>query len=216
MIQWNRVTWYSKLLAVLVFIAIAGVFFYFGTQYGMIMEQVRNVNTEVIETAQQQSQPTQAQNHIAGWETYRNQEYGFDFQYPGDFEITEGSPKLLPYQDNALEVSFRRHSDSSEIPPLVFGVAPRSVRSGEQSSLSFSSTCESPLSSDLFVDGVLACTGDTTHKIGDSVLHREVVFYNSADDRFQFRVFLGFGKMNDESEGYLVILNQILSTFRFR
>ena len=36
-IEWNRVTWYSKLVAVIVFLATAALFFWFGSIYGRTM-----------------------------------------------------------------------------------------------------------------------------------------------------------------------------------
>ncbi|MBI4085949.1 MAG: hypothetical protein HY433_01750 [Candidatus Liptonbacteria bacterium] len=48
-IEWNKVTWYSKLLALALFVALPFIGFYFGVKYENIREKGVQANTSSIE-----------------------------------------------------------------------------------------------------------------------------------------------------------------------
>lgn len=68
-IEWNRVTWYSKLIAVIVFLVTAGVFFEIGVIYGSAT------------TALQDFQQIPSTSVV-----YTNNQYGFKFVLPADWQ----------------------------------------------------------------------------------------------------------------------------------
>jgi hypothetical protein len=83
-IQWNKVTWYSKALAMFVFITFPIVFFYFGIIYGEAnairnMPKVRFITTTV----------PMAYENISQWNQYSNEPFGFLFKYPMDLTLEE-------------------------------------------------------------------------------------------------------------------------------
>ncbi len=44
------------------------------------------------------------QNDISDWQTYRNEEFGFEFKYPSDFQLEDSSAEKLSGNDVFLEI----------------------------------------------------------------------------------------------------------------
>jgi len=80
--EWNRVTWYSKIIALVLFVALPFIGFYYGIRYG-----------ESIERAAQQ--PSQSGKdyyaNVAAWQTDRNDAGGFSIAYPLDFNTQDNA-----------------------------------------------------------------------------------------------------------------------------
>lgn len=74
-IEWNKVTWYSKLLAAIVFAFVVYLSFYFRGEYKEIKSTQFVLNKDF---------------DISEWKTYRNENYGYEFKYPADWVIVEG------------------------------------------------------------------------------------------------------------------------------
>mgnify|MGYP001560749866 CR=1 FL=1 len=49
-IEWNEVTWYSKLLALVLFVALPFIGFYFGVKYEKAKEAVNQTNVSSTKT----------------------------------------------------------------------------------------------------------------------------------------------------------------------
>ncbi|MFA6354383.1 MAG: hypothetical protein WCX12_01710 [Candidatus Paceibacterota bacterium] len=79
--QWGKVTWYSKLLALILFIGLPFVGFYLGFRYGEIREKVQLDKNLVSGIAMRQV-------------TYKNSE--FEFKYPEVFGVTVWKPDSWP------------------------------------------------------------------------------------------------------------------------
>jgi hypothetical protein len=83
-IQWNKVTWYSKALALIVFVVLPFVGFYLGVQYGTIQNYIaatpKASTVSVVATASSYYSDT------AEWQTdANNTKGGFSIAYPIDF-----------------------------------------------------------------------------------------------------------------------------------
>lgn len=82
-IRWNEVTWYSRLLALVVFVAAPLWGFYLGYLYG----KVSPVPPPVIVNARQPEQAAGYQISTSSWYTYQYGQYGFSFSYPKELEV---------------------------------------------------------------------------------------------------------------------------------
>lgn len=86
-IEWNRVTWYSKLAAVIVFVGTFFLGFWLGT---MKAEKVYVEVPHISRVTAAPSLPVTAapSEKFADWKTYTDEKYGFQFKYP-PFESAE-------------------------------------------------------------------------------------------------------------------------------
>jgi len=90
----TTVTTFSKILALVLFITLPIFGFWLGMEYQKITEPVTSpidISSEPVST------PTPTVDETANWKTYRNEEYGFEFEYPGDWTLQEISNPDLPY-----------------------------------------------------------------------------------------------------------------------
>jgi hypothetical protein len=109
-IQWNKVTWYSKFIALVLFVALPFIGFYYGTQYGKLIAQL-NQPAPVIATS---TSPTTSgnsdiayYNNPAEWQTDANNTAGgFSIAYPLDFTVQDNNSP-------ALSVDWRQNSNGA-------------------------------------------------------------------------------------------------------
>jgi len=105
-IEWNKVTWYSKFIALVLFVALPFIGFYYGTQYGKTVALIGQTPTI---TAAATSTVTTAGNPYysdpAEWQTDANNTAGdFSIAYPLDFD-TQDNYSATPSTDWRLAAS---------------------------------------------------------------------------------------------------------------
>ncbi|MDB5204863.1 MAG: hypothetical protein JWP09_891 [Candidatus Taylorbacteria bacterium] len=98
-IIWNKVTWYSKLLAVILAILIFGVGLYFGSEFEKLSLIVPNTVQPVIQNVK---------TDTSDWKTYQNDKYGFKIKYPATYFIFQSADQV---KESVTPVS----SDSKQI-----------------------------------------------------------------------------------------------------
>lgn len=83
--EFNKVTWYSIVLAIVLYVGTFFIAFYLGMQLGVALESSKSQipMTNVQSNPNVQSSDTQT----ADWKTYRNDQYGFEFRYPGTYKL---------------------------------------------------------------------------------------------------------------------------------
>ncbi|HVO28472.1 MAG TPA: hypothetical protein VMT81_00615 [Candidatus Paceibacterota bacterium] len=89
-IQWNKVTWYSKLVALALFVALPFIGFWYGMQYGEIIAPLNNpipAPSGPPAVADPASDPYYA--NVAEWQTDQNIQGGWSIAYPIDFPTTD-------------------------------------------------------------------------------------------------------------------------------
>ncbi len=111
-IQWNRVTWYSRIFSIIIFTALPFWGFYLGYNYGQTQ-----ISGPIIVTIGPVRNAAAKQSGIpaSGWFPYRNDQYGFTLKYPLGVEQqmpTEGQlvklsiPGIFEIGTNFAEASF--------------------------------------------------------------------------------------------------------------
>jgi hypothetical protein len=97
-IKWNEVTWYSKMLALAVFIIVPIVAFWFGVGYGELaaMLTINNGNSAVVSAPSAKgSTAAEYYSNVSEWQSYHDVQGGFAIAYPIDFPNEENySPAL--------------------------------------------------------------------------------------------------------------------------
>jgi hypothetical protein len=89
-IKWNEVTWYSKILAAIIFVALPFVGFYYGVQYGKI--QAPSVVTPEVVPATVVTAASDYYKNPAEWQTdANNTQGGFSIAYPIDFNAQDNN-----------------------------------------------------------------------------------------------------------------------------
>lgn len=82
-IEWNTVTWYSKLIALALFVALPFIGFYYGGQYGTLVAAIGQNATSTVAGASYYETP-------AEWQTDANNTAGgFSIAYPLDFDAQD-------------------------------------------------------------------------------------------------------------------------------
>ncbi len=89
-IFWNRVTWYSKAVALVLFVALPFAGFYLGIQYG-IMQSALVAPISTPSAAPQTSQASSVAYYQtpSEWQTDANSRGGFSLAYPIDFDAQD-------------------------------------------------------------------------------------------------------------------------------
>ncbi len=107
--QWNRVTWYSKLTALVIFVVLPFVFFYCGVQYGTAAGYIKATQEAHSFSAASSNAggntETAYYRNPAEWQTDANNTAGgFSIAYPIDLD-TQDNIVLMPSTDWRLDAN---------------------------------------------------------------------------------------------------------------
>jgi hypothetical protein len=79
MIEWNKVTWYSKLAALALFVLLPFIGFFYGTKYGALTESPQSTKQGAVTYY----------NDISFWQTDHREDTGWSIAYPIDFPTND-------------------------------------------------------------------------------------------------------------------------------
>ncbi len=107
-IEWNKITWYSKFLALALFVALPFIGFYYGVQYGKIVATIGQAPTTTVRSttvAPGATAATAYYDNPAEWQTDANNVAGgFTIAYPLDFDTQDNYP-ATPSTDWRLDAN---------------------------------------------------------------------------------------------------------------
>jgi hypothetical protein len=104
-IKWNKVTWYSKLIALIIFVGLPFVGFYYGTQYG---ETIAFIGQTPAITSSVQTSVGAGVAYDTEWEiNAESTGGGFGISYPIDFDAqyNDSMAESMDWRVNANNVS---------------------------------------------------------------------------------------------------------------
>jgi hypothetical protein len=87
-IEWNKVTWYSKTIALVLFVALPFIGFYYGAQYGQALQAVRGSSQSVSTSTSSGSQASGYFSNTSEWQTDSNNQT-FSIAYPLGFTVED-------------------------------------------------------------------------------------------------------------------------------
>lgn len=82
-IEWTKVTWYSRILSLIIFTALPFWGFYLGYNYG----QTQISGPIVVDIGPVRQPVNAALVNTSSWATYQNGTYGLSFKYPTELEV---------------------------------------------------------------------------------------------------------------------------------
>jgi hypothetical protein len=99
-IEWNKVTWYSKMVALALFVALPFIGFYYGTKYGEMVSLIGHSQPSIATTT-----TSDYYNAPSEWQTDANNTAGgFSIAYPIDFDTQDNYP-ATPSADWRLDAN---------------------------------------------------------------------------------------------------------------
>jgi hypothetical protein len=98
-IEWNKVTWYSKCLALALIIVLPFLGFYFGEKYGEIKGFFNGYDVSVqVPQGAAAAAGSDYYSNVAAWQTDQRDDAGFSIAYPIDFPMDDNS-SVTPSDD---------------------------------------------------------------------------------------------------------------------
>ncbi|MGC9599088.1 MAG: hypothetical protein ABSE18_01760 [Minisyncoccia bacterium] len=86
-VEWNKVTWYSKIIAIVLFVALPFIGFYYGIRYGMILQGTRDSAALTRQNAT--TSVTSYYENVSAWQVGDRSDAGFSIAYPIDFDTND-------------------------------------------------------------------------------------------------------------------------------
>ncbi len=83
-IKWNEVTWYSRILALVIFLALPFLGFYLGYRYGIVQMSAPVI---VLTSPRGDATAIDEISSTSSWATFQSDKYGFSFRYPMELEM---------------------------------------------------------------------------------------------------------------------------------
>ena len=87
-ITWNKVTWYSKLVALILFVALPFIGFWLGAKYGETVAPLYQASIPTSSSTTSSGEPAYYSN-VAEWQTDQRPDAGLTIAYPIDFEVDD-------------------------------------------------------------------------------------------------------------------------------
>ncbi len=142
-IEFNKVTWYSKILALVLSLIIFAVAFYLGSVYSQVksLETVASdpqpstpaVETKKVETTKvteptedavsaNDGETTNAVSPVdtSTWATYTNKSLGIEFKYPSEYEVLENIPDTVLIANRPAQLLVRIKGKETSGNTIVF------------------------------------------------------------------------------------------------
>ncbi len=85
-VEWNKVTWYSKIIALILFVALPFIGFCYGIRYGMILQGSRDIAALTRENA---ATSVNYYENVSAWQIGNRTDAGFSIAYPIDFDTND-------------------------------------------------------------------------------------------------------------------------------
>ncbi len=90
-IKWNKVTWYSKILALALFVALPFAGFYLGVRYGAAKQYSADILENTSQVVSEGQGVDAYYKNVSEWQTDQNNN-GWSIAYPIDFDVNDNYP----------------------------------------------------------------------------------------------------------------------------
>lgn len=216
-IEFNKVTTLSKIIATVIFITLPFLGFYLGILYQQSQNPVNNTSQPLIQSTKKsnltnKSSTASANIETANWKTYTSNKYNLSFKYPSLWIVGERKSDI----NGSLNLYLR--PESLSVGDKEYGVISIKTITSTLSLEQFANTlcgdafetCDNSQKTQNVKFGIL--TGKKISPIGGALPNESIIFKNK-NNILEFDMILdSSAKPNPQNE---IILNQILSTFKF-
>ncbi|MBU3922893.1 hypothetical protein KJ684_01490 [Patescibacteria group bacterium] len=151
------------------------------------------------------------EDEFKDWEIYRNEEYGFEFKYPGDWKMIKDTVEEV---DSALLALAKSDAESSFYNCPNPGVAIQFQKNGFSDKVSIENKYFSIEEKDVIIANIPA-KKIIRRSLNDNIVVSNEIYLEKDNPTISFSVACENVIKDSEKEYYDLIFNQILSTFKF-